>query len=71
MTGLSIAIVSDKAQAVADKLVSGDPTPITYDTKGTPPEIEAQDKLIEKFPVPIAKANVRVIAVDKMFESAK
>ena len=48
--------------------MSGEPTPITYDTKGTPPAIEAQDKLIEKFPVPIAKANVRVVPVDQMFE---
>jgi zinc protease len=71
LTGLSIAIVSDKGQAVADALVSGAPTPITYDTKGTPPEIEAQDKLIEAFPVPVAKANVRVVPVDKMFEAAK
>jgi len=73
LQGLSIAIVSgaDSAQAVADKLVSGEPTPITYDTKGTPPEIEAQDKIIEKFPVPIAKGNVRVVPVDKMFEAAK
>ncbi|HEY2730901.1 MAG TPA: insulinase family protein, partial [Polyangia bacterium] len=71
LTGLSIAIVSDKAQAVADKLVSGEPTPIAYDTKGTPPDIEAQDKLIEKFPVSIAKANVRVVPVDQMFEKAQ
>jgi len=71
LTGLSIAIVSDKAQAVADKLVSGEPTPIAYDTRGTPPDIEAQDKLIEKFPVPITKANVRVVPVDQMFEKAQ
>jgi len=71
LSGLTIAIVSDKAQAVADKLVSGEPTPITYDTKGTAPAIEAQDKLIEKFPVPIAKANVRVVPVEQMFEAAK
>jgi zinc protease len=71
LTGLSIAIVTDKAQAVADKLASGEPTPITYDTKGTPPAIEAQDKLIEAFPVPIAKANIRVVPVDQLFEKAE
>jgi zinc protease len=68
LQGLSIAIVSDKAQQVADTLVSGAPTPITYDTSGTPPEILAEDKIIEKFPVPIAKENVRVVPVDQMFE---
>jgi zinc protease len=71
LSGLSIAIVADKGQAVADKLVSGEPTPITYDTKGTPPEIEAEDKLIEKFPVKILKENVRVVPVEKMFETAR
>ena len=38
MDGLTIAIVADKGQAVADTLVSGGPTAITYDTAGTPPE---------------------------------
>jgi zinc protease len=71
LEGLSIAIVSDHGQAVADKLVSGAPTPITYDTKGTPPAIEAQDDVIERFPVPVAKANVRVVPVDQMFEKAE
>jgi zinc protease len=71
LEGLSIAIVSDKGQAVADKLVSGAPTPITYDTKGTPPEIEAQDDVIEHFPLPVKRANVRVVPVDQMFEKAQ
>src|SRR5450432_3946942 len=71
LKGLSIAIVSDKAQAVADQLVSGAPTPIAYDTKGTPPAIEAQDKLIEAFAVPVSKANVRVVPVDQMFEKVE
>jgi zinc protease len=71
LQGLTIAIVSDKGQAVADKLVSGDPTPITYDTKGTPPEIEAQDRIIQMFPLPIKRANVRVVPVDQMFEKAE
>lgn len=71
LDGLSIAIVAEKGQAVADALVSGAPTPITYDTKGTPPEIEAEDKVIEKLPVAIEKANVRVVPVEQMFEAAK
>jgi zinc protease len=69
LEGLSIAIVAKDAQAVADTLVSGAPTPITYDTKGTPPAIEAQDKIIEAFPVPIKKENVSVVPVEKMFET--
>jgi zinc protease len=68
--GLSIAIVADHAQALADKLVSGEPTPITYDTAGTAPEILSEDKIIEKFPVPIAKDALRIVPVDQMFERA-
>jgi zinc protease len=71
LDGLSIAIVAEKGQAVADKLTGGEATPITYDTKGTPPAIEAQDKIIEKFPVPVAKANVKVVPVEQMFEKAE
>jgi zinc protease len=71
LEGLTIAIVSDKAQAVADTLVNGAPTPITYDTKGTPPEIEAQDDVIARFPLPVSKANLRVVPVDQMFEKAE
>jgi zinc protease len=71
LEGLSIAIVSDKGETVAEKLVSGAPTPITYDTKGTPPAIEAEDKLIEKFPLPVKRADVRVVPVDQMFEKAE
>jgi zinc protease len=71
LQGLSIAIVAEKGQAVADKLISGEPTPITYDTKGTAPEIEAEDKVIQRFALPIKKENVRVVPVDQMFEAAK
>jgi zinc protease len=68
LTGISIAIVADHAQALADKLVSGEPTPITYDTAGTPAEILAEDKIIEKFPVSLNKDAVRVVPVEQMFE---
>jgi zinc protease len=68
LTGLSIAIVADHGQALADKLVSDAPTPITYDTAGTPADVLAEDRLIEKFPVPITKDAVRVVPVDQMFE---
>jgi zinc protease len=66
--GLTIAIVAEKGQQVADTLLSGAPTGITYDTAGTPPEVVAEDDLIKRFPIPIDKENVRVIPVDKMFE---
>ena len=70
LNGLSIAIVADKAQALADTLISAAPTPITYDTAGTSPDILAEDKIIEKFPIPLSKDAVRVVPVEQMFERA-
>jgi zinc protease len=67
---LAIAIVTDKGAEVRSKLIDGAPTPITYDTAGTPPEILAEDKTIEKFPLPVKADNVRVVPVDQMFEKA-
>ncbi len=71
LTGLCIAIVADHAQQLADKLASDAPTPITYDTAGTPADILNEDKNIEKFPVPIAKDAIQVVPVEQMFEKSK
>jgi zinc protease len=68
LSGLSIAIVADKGQAVADTLLAGGPTPIIYDTAGTPPEIVAEDDIIKRFPIALDKADVRVVPVEQMFE---
>src|SRR5262249_25565203 len=66
--GLTIAIVADKGQTVADTLVNGGPTGITYDTAGTPPDVVAEDDVIKRLPLPLDKEGVRVIPVDQMFE---
>jgi hypothetical protein len=65
---LSIAIVSDKGQELKDKLASGDPTPIVYDTSGTAPDILEEDKIIEKLALPVGKDAITVVPVEKMFE---
>jgi zinc protease len=65
---MAIAIVADNGAAVAAKLTSGAPTPITYDTAGTPQAILDEDKTIEKLPVPLGPGAVRVVPVDQMFE---
>jgi zinc protease len=67
---LSIAIVTDKAAEVRQKLIDAAATPITYDTAGTPPEILEEDKVIQKFPLPVTAERVKVVPVDQMFERA-
>jgi zinc protease len=65
---LAIAIVSDKAEELRQALTSGKPTPIVYDTPETPPEVLKEDKVIERFPLPIAPSRVTLVPVDRMFE---
>jgi zinc protease len=65
---LSIVIVADKAADVRARLLDGKPTPITYDTKGTPAAILEEDKLIEKEPLPVSADSIRIVSVDQMFE---
>src|SRR6185369_10618976 len=43
------------------ELLSGRPTPIRYDTKGTPEAILAEDRTIGRFPVPVKPGDVRVV----------
>src|SRR5205823_4873984 len=42
--GFRVAIVTRDAKALRETLLSGKPTPITYDTQGTPEEVLAEDK---------------------------
>ena len=47
-------------------LTSGKPSPITYDTKGTPEEVLAEDKTIAAFP--LKDVSVQIVPVEQMFE---
>ncbi len=64
--GLRVAIVTNDAEGLAAKLKSGDPTPIVYDTEGTPEEVLAEDKQIEAFP--LQDVSTRTVPVEQMFE---
>ncbi|HEY2899169.1 MAG TPA: pitrilysin family protein [Polyangia bacterium] len=68
LSNLAVAIVAQDGAGLQAKLLSGEPTPITYDTSGTPPEVLAKDRLIERYPLPLTKDAVRVVPVEQMFE---
>jgi len=70
LSGLTIVLVAENGQEVADKLVTGGPTGITYDTGGTPESVIAEDDIIKRFPITIQKEAVRVVPVEQMFEAA-
>jgi zinc protease len=63
---MCVAIVTRDAQGLRDLLLSGQPTPISYDTKGTPEDVLAEDKQIAAFPLRDAK--VKIVPVGEMFE---
>src|SRR5271156_4663038 len=65
--GFKVAIVTKDAAALRDALTSGKPTPITYDTQGTPSDVLAEDKVIAAYP--LKDVSVKVVSVEKMFES--
>ena len=48
--GIKVAIVARDAAGLRELLTSGKPTPITYDTQGTPEDVLAEDKQIAAFP---------------------
>ena len=64
---LDIVIVTDKAEQLKQQLVSNQPSPMTYNSP-KPDEILAEDKTIEKMPLPIKADRVEIIPVAKVFE---
>jgi len=64
--GIKVAIVARDAAGLRAILTSGKPTPIAYDTQGTPEDILAEDKQIAVFP--LKDVSVRIVPVEQMFE---
>lgn len=67
MENIKIAIVSDRAAELRDAAASDAPSPPTYASQKSK-EIEAEDRKIERFPLQIPAANIRIIPVDTIFE---
>ena len=64
---LTIAIVSDNAKTLRAQLLSGKPTPMTYDTRDTPTEVLERDKSIEAFPLLLTPNRVKILPAGVMF----
>jgi zinc protease len=65
---LSVAVVTRDAESFRDAVLSGKPSPLHYDTEGTPADILDEDKLIEAFPLRVNHDRVRILPVERMFE---
>jgi zinc protease len=64
--GLKVAIVTRDAEGLMKTLLSNDPTPLVYDTEGTPQAVLDEDKVIAAFP--LRDVRVKVVPVAEMFE---
>ena len=65
---LAVAIVTDRAAETRDLLLSGRPTPITYQTPTTREDLLKEDKEIEAYPLPVDPERVKVVRAQDLFE---
>jgi zinc protease len=65
-SGMKVAIVAENADELREILTANRPSPMTYDTQGTPEDVLAEDKQIAVFP--LKDVTVQVVPVGQMFE---
>jgi zinc protease len=65
---LAVAMVTGKADALKEALLSGRPTPIVYQTPTTDETLLREDEAIASFPLRIDPARVRIVPARDMFE---
>ncbi|MEE9127118.1 MAG: insulinase family protein, partial [Planctomycetota bacterium] len=63
---LQYVVVTEDAEGFRDKLLSGEPTPIHYRAQPAQ-EILDEDKVIERLPIDLKKANIKIVPVDRVF----
>jgi zinc protease len=65
-----IAIVTEHAADMAKRIGSDEKSPIDYGEIEMAPEILAEDKEIESYPLLAPPTNIRIVPVDQMFQTA-
>jgi zinc protease len=65
---VAVAVVTDDGAKFRDTILSGEATPLVYDTQGTPPEILTEDKEIAVWPLNVNKDKLRIVPAGEMFE---
>ena len=64
---LVIVAVANDVEELKQRLTSGEPSPMTYNSP-KPAEITEEDKIADKFPLDLRPEDVKVIPVDQVFE---
>lgn len=65
---LAVAVVTPDAAAMKEALLSGKPTPISYQTPTTSEALLAEDREIEAFPLPVNRERVVMVKAQELFE---
>jgi zinc protease len=65
---LTIVIVAADGQKLADELLKGEPSALPAYDSPKPPDVQAEDREIVKFPIPLEAKNVRVVPVGDLFK---
>lgn len=64
---LHVVIVTQGAAELKRKLLSGDPSPMQYNSP-KPESILAEDKEVERYPLKLKESAIRIVPADKVFE---
>lgn len=65
-----VVFITQDAQGLKEKLLSGAPTPITY-TGEKPADLLAEDEEIARFPIPVRDENIQIIGINEVFERGR
>jgi zinc protease len=64
---MRVVVITKDAEALRDAILKDTPSPIKYNST-KPDDVISEDKVIEKYKVPVAPAQVTVVPVDKVFQ---
>ncbi|NIY13208.1 MAG: insulinase family protein, partial [Gemmatimonadetes bacterium] len=66
--GLYLVMVTQDAEGMKQKLLSGEPTAITY-AGPQPDEVLAEDEEIASYPIPVTEEDITIIGIEEVFEN--
>jgi zinc protease len=65
--GMDIVVVARNCAELESKLLSGEPSPMTYNSP-KPQEVLDEDKIVERWKIDLKPEAVRIVPVEKVFE---
>jgi zinc protease len=64
---MQVVIVTRDAASLRDALISGAPSPITYESP-KPAAVMAEDKEIAAFPLKVSPGDIKIVKVEELFQ---